>query len=205
MTNPNNLQVTYYPTVDLRLYHRNPRIGNTSRIADSLRINGQYKPVVVNRGTHTGRPNEVLAGNHTLKAARDLGWDTIAAVTIDVDDDQAARIVAADNRTSDLGSYDDRLLLELLTDLPNLDGTGYDPGDIDALEAILNDTTDVDDLDTLADELSDGNTDDLYPVLRLKIPPILMAAWKSHLDTHHGDEIHAFAALLNIDPAELPE
>jgi len=205
MTNPNNLQVTYYPTADLRLYHRNPRIGNTSRIADSLRINGQYKPVVVNRGTHTGRPNEVLAGNHTLKAARDLGWDTIAAVTIDVDDDQAARIVAADNRTSDLGSYDDRLLLELLTDLPNLDGTGYDPGDIDALEAILNDTTDVDDLDTLADELSDGNTDDLYPVLRLKIPPLLMAAWKSHLDTHHGDEIHAFAALLNIDPAELPE
>jgi len=205
MTNPNNLQVTYYPTADLRLYHRNPRVGNTSRIAESLTVNGQYKPVVVNRGTHTGRPNEVLAGNHTLKAARDLGWDTIAAVTIDVDDDQAARIVAADNRTSDLGSYDDRLLLELLTDLPNLDGTGYDPGDIDALEAILNDTTDVDDLDTLADELGDGNTDDLYPVLRLKIPPILMAAWKSHLDTHHGDEIHAFAALLNIDPAELPE
>ncbi|SHL47528.1 site-specific DNA-methyltransferase (adenine-specific) [Pseudonocardia thermophila] len=137
MTNPNNLQVTYYPTADLRLYHRNPRVGNTSRIAESLTVNGQYKPVVVNRGTHTGRPNEVLAGNHTLKAARDLGWETLAAVTVDVDDDQAARIVAADNRTSDLGSYDNRLLLELLTDLPNLDGTGYDPGDLDALEALL--------------------------------------------------------------------
>jgi len=132
-----DLQITMYPVAELRTYHRNPRIGNTDAIAQSLRVNGQYRPIVVNRGTHTGRPNEVLAGNHTLKAARDLGWETIAAVTVDVDEDQAARIVLADNRTSDLATNDDRLLLELLADLPDLDGTGYDPGDIDELEKLI--------------------------------------------------------------------
>lgn len=132
-----NLETTTVPVAELRTYHRNPRRGNTAVIAQSLRVNGQFKPILINAGTYTGRPNEVLAGNHTLMAARDLGWETVAAVTVDVDDDQAARIVAADNRSSDLGEYDDRLLLELLADLPDLDGTGYDAGDLAALEAAL--------------------------------------------------------------------
>jgi ParB-like chromosome segregation protein Spo0J len=126
-----------HPVADLRLYHRNPRVGNVDRIKESLQVNGQYRPVVVNAGTHTGRPLEVLAGNHTVIAARDLGWPTVAAVTVDVDDDQAARIVLVDNRTADLATHDDRLLLELLVDLPHLDGTGYEPGDISALEEFL--------------------------------------------------------------------
>lgn len=131
------LVVTQEPVGGLHTYHRNPRRGNVAVIASSLTVNGQYRPVVVNAGTHTGRPNEVLAGNHTLMAARDLGWASVAAVTVDVDDDQAMRIVAADNRTADLGEYDDRLLLELLAELPDLDGTGFDPGDLTDLEAAL--------------------------------------------------------------------
>jgi hypothetical protein len=132
-----DLTTAEVPVADLRTYHRNPRRGNTAVIARSLTVNGQYRPLVVNTGTHTGRVNEVLAGNHTLMAARDLGWESIAVVTVDVDDDQAARIVAADNRTADLADYDDRLLAELLADLPDLDGTGYDPGDLDQIEARL--------------------------------------------------------------------
>jgi site-specific DNA-methyltransferase (adenine-specific) len=143
MTTPHDLTTTRVPVAELRTYHRNPRRGNTAVIAQSLTVNGQYRPIVVNAGTHTGRPGEVLAGNHTLMAARDLGWADVAAVTVDVDEDQAARIVAADNRTADLGEYDDRLLLELLADLPDLDGTGYDPGDLEALEAALADEVDA--------------------------------------------------------------
>jgi ParB-like chromosome segregation protein Spo0J len=131
-----DLTTRQIPVGELRTYHRNPRRGNTAVIAQSLKVNSQYKPIVINAGTHTGRSNEVLAGNHTLIAARDLGWDTVAAVTVDVDDDQAARIVAADNRTADLGEYDDRLLLELLADLPDLDGTGYDVGDLEPVRRV---------------------------------------------------------------------
>lgn len=130
------------PVAELRTFHRNPRQGDVAAIATSLRVNGQYRPIVVNRGTHTGRAQEVLAGNHTLMGARDLGWDDIAVSYVDVDDDQASRIVAADNRTADLGGYDDRLLAELLGDLDDLDGTGYDAGDLDEILARLQDDPD---------------------------------------------------------------
>jgi hypothetical protein len=75
----------------------------------------------------------VLAGNHTLIAARDAGWADIAVCWVDVDDDQAARIVAADNRTADLGAYDEEVLAALLGDLTDLDGTGYTEADLAAL------------------------------------------------------------------------
>lgn len=134
---PHDLTTEHVPVADLRAYYRNPRQGNTAAIAASLKVNGQYRTLCANRGTHTGRPNEVLAGNHTLAAARDLAWDTVAVAWVDVDEDQAARIVAADNRTADLGGYDNRLLVEMLAELPDLDGTGYDPGDFDDLRAAL--------------------------------------------------------------------
>ena len=138
-----DLTTEWVPIGDLRTYHRNPRKGNPELIARSLRVNGQYRPLVVNRGTHTGRPNEVLAGNHTLIAMRDEGYELAAVSFVDVDDDQAARIVAVDNRSADQATYDDRLLLELLADLPDLDGTGYDPGDLEDLEQALRDADDT--------------------------------------------------------------
>lgn len=127
------LEVTTAPVAELHTYHRNPRQGDTTAIRQSLVVNGQYKPLCVNIGSHTGRPQEVLTGNHTLMAARDAGWSHVQIVTVDVDEDQAARIVAVDNRTADKADYDERMLAELLGDLPDLDGTGYDPGDLESL------------------------------------------------------------------------
>lgn len=133
----------------LHTYYRNPRHGNIDAVAASLQRNGQYRAIVVNKGTHTGRPMEVLAGNHTLKAARKLGWDTITAHIIDVDDDQATRIVLADNKTSDMASYDDQVLHDLLEDLDDLDGTAWT---LEELEALANMPTD-DDWGLIADTL----------------------------------------------------
>lgn len=135
MTTPpeHRLETVRYRPDELTPYHRNPRRGDLPAIMDSLRVNGQYRPIVVNLGRQTGRPLEVLAGNHTLAAARELGWTQITATTIDVDDQQAARIVAADNRTADLGDYDTDQLTSLLRGLDDLEGTGYTDDDLDAL------------------------------------------------------------------------
>lgn len=81
---------------NLNPHHNNPRRGNVQAIADSLRVNGQFRPIVVNKGTHTGRPNEVLAGNHTLLAALHLDGtpdaiDALDCYVVDVDDDRATR------------------------------------------------------------------------------------------------------------------
>jgi hypothetical protein len=130
-------------TRDLNLYHRNPRKGDVDEIAASLKINGQFTPIIVNAGTHTGRPNEVLAGNHTLKAFRqlaeqnpfDTAWAIIKAHVVDVDDDDLAqRIVLVDNRSFEMGEgYDDQIVHELLSEVGTT-GTGYTDADLDALD-----------------------------------------------------------------------
>ncbi len=77
-------------------------------IARSLAENGQYKPITVrDDGT-------VIVGNGTYAAALSLGWTHIAATRVEVTEEQARRIVLVDNRTHDLGGYDDALLAELL-------------------------------------------------------------------------------------------
>lgn len=119
-------------TASLVHYYRNARIGNIDAIAESLEVNGQYKPIVVNAGTRTGRKNEVLVGNHTLSAALQLGWDEIQAVVVDLDNEGARRIVLVDNRTSDLAEYDSEVLADLLAE-GALDGTGFEPVDLDEL------------------------------------------------------------------------
>jgi ParB/Sulfiredoxin domain len=58
----------YVPIDDLVPFPGNPRRGNVAAIKQSLEENGQYRPIVVRRQTR-----EVLAGNHTLQAAKELG------------------------------------------------------------------------------------------------------------------------------------
>lgn len=132
-----NLKVETFKISDLSTYHKNPRRGDVDTIAESLKARGQYRPIVVNIGTHASHDYEILAGNHTYLAAKKLGWKTIQATTVDVDDDQAAQIVLADNRLADLGGYDDETLSALLSDVSSLDGLGWSQDDVDELAAAL--------------------------------------------------------------------
>ena len=90
----------------------NPRRGDVNAIAASYSEFGQVKPIVV-------RPNEdgtftVIAGNHQMLAAKLLGWESIAAVQLDSDDERAIAFALADNRTMELGHTDDSLVLDML-------------------------------------------------------------------------------------------
>lgn len=145
------LAVLEFSVGELSLFHRNPRRGDVREIANSLTAHGQYRPLVVNVGTLTGRPNEILAGNHTFLAACSLGWESIQATTVDVDDVTATRIVLADNRLADLGSYDDADLVAALASVGDLDGTGYAQADLDALLAGLSEPVSLNDPDDVPD------------------------------------------------------
>jgi DNA modification methylase len=116
-----DLETQLVPISRLRPYPGNPRRGDLAAIAESLRRHGQFRPIVARRST-----GEVLAGNHVLLAARKLGLERLAVAFVDVDEEQARRILLVDNRTSDLAGYDEAALAELLSGLPDLDGTGYD-------------------------------------------------------------------------------
>lgn len=131
---PDTLKQLTVPISGLKHYSKNARKGNLGVIMESLELHGQYRPIVVRSGT-----NEVLAGNHTLMAARELGWDKIAVTFVDVDDDKAARIVLVDNRANDLGDYDQDALLELINSVDSLEGTGFTDMDLkDMIEDLDN-------------------------------------------------------------------
>lgn len=130
------------PLLSLNHYSKNPRRGDVQAIKGSIVANGIFRPVIVNKGTYTDKPNEILAGNHTVKAIRELAeenpddrrWQQVEVWMVDVDAERAARIVLADNRTADLGSYDNEELLDLLDMMDgDLDGTGYDADDLEKL------------------------------------------------------------------------
>lgn len=141
------LTVEWLPVDSVHQYHLNPRRGVVKVIQESLERLGQYKPITVNRGTLTGRPDEILAGNHTWAAIRNLKWPQVAVSWVDVDDETAAVIVAVDNRTSDLAKNDPGALAELLGGLDDLQGTGYTQADLDKiLEGLdLSGDADIDD------------------------------------------------------------
>lgn len=133
------------PPSSLNTFHDNPRRGDVATIAASLKAHDQYRPITVNIGTHTGRPHEVLAGNHTLLAIRDLAekhpddprWEAVLVHWVDVDDDMCDRIVAVDNRTAQLGGFDMTELDALLTRIGevNLADIGYNDDDLADIRA----------------------------------------------------------------------
>ena len=122
--------------IDLVQPHpRNVRQGDVGAISESLQAHGQYKPITYQKST--GR---ILAGNHTWKAAKALGWKEINASGIECDDEEALRILLIDNRTNDLATYDFDGLIDILKDLEgteaSLQGTGFDG---DALDELISD------------------------------------------------------------------
>lgn len=187
---------------ELNLFHKNPKIGDIEAIASSLMVNGMYRPIVVNKGTHTGRVNEVLAGNHTLKALRKLAeenpdekkWQYAEVYMIDVDNDRATKIVLADNRTADLGSYDNKELKELLESVQDdLEGTAYNNSDLELLQELYSQASSLDELEAQYGELTE---EDLNVVIRLKVPQIIADQWNDWRAPFDSPE-EAFEALMD--------
>lgn len=121
------------PAGSLSTWPGNPRKGDISVIRESIKHNGFYGALVVQKSS-----NKVIAGNHRFLAGKEEGMVEFPVVYLDVSDDQAARINLADNRTSDIGEYDNELLLNILQDIENpTDGTGYSKDSIDVLQRVV--------------------------------------------------------------------
>lgn len=102
----------------IKPHPKNIRKHDIPAISRSLSKYGQMKPIVVQKST-----GYIIAGNGTYTAATGLGWEKIAATIVDVDDETAMGYLVADNKASDLSSYDKEKLksaLQLLSDGPGL-------------------------------------------------------------------------------------
>lgn len=123
------------PLGSVEPHPRNVRRGDVEMIRSSLREFGQVRPILVQAST-----GFIVAGNHTWRAMQEEAATDVAAVKIDISDDDALRYLLADNRTNDVASYDDAGLLAVLEELQAGDlllGTGYDLDAIEDLQAQL--------------------------------------------------------------------
>jgi site-specific DNA-methyltransferase (adenine-specific) len=121
----------------LRLLPGNPRRGNVEAVKRSLAAFGQRKPIVVRRSDRV-----VIAGNHTLQAAQALGWAEVAVVWVDDDDTTSKAFALADNRTAELGDYDEAALADLIGQVGSVDpellaASGWDEASVAELVASL--------------------------------------------------------------------
>jgi site-specific DNA-methyltransferase (adenine-specific) len=94
----------------------NPRKGDVDAVAESLKRFGQRKPIVARKDDGT-----IIAGNHTWQAAKKLGWKEIAVAYVGDDDTTAQAYALADNRTAELGSYDEQALKDLIDKVAAVD------------------------------------------------------------------------------------
>lgn len=120
-----SLSALAIPVTNLEHLDRNPRRGDVEAVAKSYKRFGQRKPIVARRTgeNEAGPTGTVLAGNHQLAAAISLGWDTIAVVFVDEDEDTSKAYALADNRTAELGGFDEVLLAEVLSELEAADAS----------------------------------------------------------------------------------
>jgi len=158
MTQATYLRTADVPIDDLTPYPGNAKKGDTQAILNSLRRNAQFRAVVAREPSDGGLI--VLAGNNTLLAMREHGPGDcgitfkkgrrklpcgvcsnkagyipfLRTEVVSCDDDTATRINLADNKTAELGTWDNEALAELLAGLDDdLDGTAYSGEDFDEL------------------------------------------------------------------------
>ena len=124
--------VTFFPALvpllvsvgDVQPWPDNPNNGDVDLIAESMRVNGVFTPIVAQRSTRY-----ILVGNHRYAALLMLGESQVPVVWVDVDDEKAQRIAVVDNGASKASTMDLGLLTPILDDLSDTElgllGTGY--------------------------------------------------------------------------------
>src|SRR5206468_4371038 len=141
---PKPLKISYQQLDKLKLDPGNPRV-HTKRqigqIASSIRIFGFNVPVLVDRH------GNVVCGHGRLLACRELGMTEVPILCLDhLTSAQARAFMIADNRLTEIASWDDQLLAQQLKDLSlsgidfSLEVTGFEMAEIDLRISSLEDT-----------------------------------------------------------------
>ncbi len=140
---PPRLAITYRRLDELTLDPLNPRKhsnGQQKRIGRSIEKFGFNVPILIDE---TGR---VIAGHGRVLACRRLGWTEVPTIRLDHMDERQVRLfMIADNRLTELGSWDEQLLAQTFQELSSIDLelgseldlelSGFDMGEIDLLIA----------------------------------------------------------------------
>ena len=131
------IEIIYRPIDQLKPDPKNARRHSAKQIrqiADSIETFGFNVPILVDAAL------KVIAGHGRLLASKQLGRREVPTISLEhLSDAQARAFMIADNRLTEIASWDDRLLGEQLRELAalnlefSLEVTGFDMGEIDLL------------------------------------------------------------------------
>jgi DNA modification methylase len=143
------ISIAYRAIHQLKPDPANPRLHSNKQIrqiANSIATFGFNVPVLVDADLN------VIAGHGRLLACRELGWTEVPTICLDrLSSAQARAFTIADNRLTEIATWDDRLLARQLRDLSllgldfDLEVTGFETGEIDLRIASLEDIPAPDD------------------------------------------------------------
>ena len=144
-----NLSVVYRWIDELNSDPANPRRHSKKQlrqIANSIKAFGFNVPILIDRD------GNVIAGRGRLLAARELGMTEVPTLCLDhLTPAQVRGFMIADNRLTELATWDDLLLAQQLKELSlleldfNIEVTGFEIGEIDLKIASLEDLPEADD------------------------------------------------------------
>lgn len=140
---------------DLKPYPRNPKTHPASQIASlvaMIREFGFTQPLIVDED------DMILAGHGRRLAAIEMGLAEVPVVVLPgLSDNQKRAIVIADNKSNELGGWDQGLLILELGELKrldyNLDLTGFNAGDL--VTFVAQQATDAAERESSAGKLSE--------------------------------------------------
>lgn len=137
------MEIVYKGVGDLIPYEKNPRNNEQAvdKVANSIREFGFKVPLVVDKY------NVVVCGHTRLKAAKKLGLTEVPCVYADdLTDQQIKAYRIADNKVSELASWDDDLLAQELEEITDFDMSEF--GEFESSEnvSISNSPQDFEDI-----------------------------------------------------------
>ncbi len=160
------LQIEFIDITTIQPHPENPRAHSKKQIrqiGESIKAFGFRMPVIVDQQTR------LVCGHARLKACKLIGMTHVPSVRVtDLSDEQIRALMIADNRLSELSTWDDQLLGEHLKVLSELDldfeieSIGFDYGEIEQRVLALDEVDECE--DDGSDELPDPGSID--PVTR---------------------------------------
>lgn len=124
------------PIDEVTQHPANYNNGDVELIVESIMVNGMYRPIWVSRET-----KEIVGGNHTWMACKELHAEVIPVIWLDGDEEQVVRKMVADNEIARKARPDEQQLLDFLNELDHteysLQGTGMTHRDLEILEALV--------------------------------------------------------------------
>src|SRR6516225_1270832 len=143
---PRRLQVVYRPIGELKPDPKNSRLHSKKQIrqiANSIKTFDFNVPILVDR------EGNVIAGHGRLLACQELGITEVPTLCLEhLTQAQIRAFTIADNRLTEISTWDDRLLAEQLKDLSligldfDIEACGFEMGEIDLRIAELEDEPD---------------------------------------------------------------